>query len=75
MKWKPGGRSSNLEDQRGASGGGGGFGFGKLGLGGIAIIVVVALVTKQNPLALIGAMQDGGAVYMEIGRASCRERV
>lgn len=62
MKWKPGGRSSNLEDQRGASGGGGGFGFGKLGLGGIAIIVVVALVTKQNPLALIGAMQDGGAV-------------
>lgn len=60
MKWKPGGRSSNLEDQRGASGGGGGFGFGKLGLGGIAIIVVVALITKQNPLALIGAVQGDG---------------
>ena len=29
------------------------MGFGKLGLGGIAIVVVIALITKQNPLALL----------------------
>lgn len=59
MRWTSRGRSSNLEDRRGAGGGRGG-GFGKFGLAGVAIIVVVALVTKQNPLALIGALQDSG---------------
>lgn len=59
MRWTSRGRSSNLEDRRGAGGGRGG-GFGKFGLAGLAIIVVVALLTKQNPLALIGALQDSG---------------
>ena len=54
MRWSDLGRSGNLDDERGASGGGGGgMGFGKLGLGGIAIVVVIALITKQNPLALL----------------------
>ncbi|MEO6445191.1 MAG: neutral zinc metallopeptidase, partial [Gemmatimonadaceae bacterium] len=65
MKWKPGGRSSNLEDRRGASGGGGGGGFsfggggggmggGKLGLGGVVVLLVLSLVFKQDFLGLGG---------------------
>ncbi len=65
MKWKAGGRSSNLEDRRG--GGGMGGGFGKLGIGGLVIIVAIALLTKQNPLALIGAVEQGGGVGADPG--------
>lgn len=56
MRWSDLGRSQNLDDERGASGGGG-MGFGKLGLGGIAVVVVIALLTKQNPLALLQQVQ------------------
>jgi len=56
MRWSDLGRSPNLDDERGASGGGG-MGFGKLGLGGIAVVVVIALLTKQNPLALLQQVQ------------------
>ena len=52
MRWNPMGRSPNLEDQRGGSGARG-PGLGGLGLGGIILVVIVALVTKQNPLTLI----------------------
>ena len=62
MKWTPGGRSGNLEDRRG---GGGGFGIpggaGGLGLGGVALVVLFAVITGQNPLALLGAMDGGGS--------------
>lgn len=58
MKWQSRGRSANLEDRRGASGGGGGM--GRLGLGGIVLVVVIALVTKQNPLTLLGALDGAG---------------
>jgi predicted metalloprotease len=60
MRWERGGRSSNLEDRRGSSPAMMGGGFGKMGLGGIVLILIIAAVTKQNPLALIGAL-DGGA--------------
>ena len=56
MRWSDLGRSQNLDDERGASGGGG-MGFGKLGLGGIAVVVVIALLTRQNPLALLQQVQ------------------
>jgi len=54
MRWTPGGRSENLEDRRGASGGGfGGFGGGRgLGLGGIVILLVLSLIFKQDFLSL-----------------------
>ena len=59
MRWTPGGRSDNLEDRRGASGGFGGFGGGRgLGLGGIVILLVLSLIFKQDFLSLAGG---GGA--------------
>jgi predicted metalloprotease len=60
MRISPTGRSRNLEDRRGARGFGGG-GFGRLGLGGIILLVILAVVFKQNPLALIGMVGAGGA--------------
>lgn len=58
MKWQSRGRSQHLEDRRGASGGGGGM--GRLGLGGILLVVVLALVTKQNPIAILGLLGGAG---------------
>lgn len=59
MRWTPGGRSGNLEDQRG---GGGGFGFGggglKLGIGGTLFLLVLSLIFKQDFFAML----DGGPV-------------
>lgn len=56
MRWQSSGRSKNLEDRRGL--GGGMRGAGGLGLGGIILVVVIALVTKQNPLTLLGAAEQ-----------------
>jgi predicted metalloprotease len=62
MRWTPGGRSKDLEDRRGSSGGFGGGGFGgggmRIGLGGAAVLLVLSLVFKQNFFAMLGA--DGG---------------
>ncbi|HEX2358508.1 MAG TPA: neutral zinc metallopeptidase [Solirubrobacterales bacterium] len=48
MKWRPGKRSGDIEDRRGAGGGSGGGGMpipmGRLGGGGIGTIIVVAIV-------------------------------
>ena len=53
MRWTRGGRSQNLEDRRGQSGGG--FrGGGKLGLGGIVILLVLSVVFKQDFMSLAG---------------------
>ena len=51
MRWSDLGRSKNLEDDRGASGGIGGY--GKMGLGGVVVVLLVALITGQNPLTLL----------------------
>lgn len=61
MRWERRGRSENLEDRRGGGGGMGmGGGFGRLGVGGLVLVVLFAVITKQNPLALIGAISQGG---------------
>ncbi|HRP08060.1 MAG TPA: neutral zinc metallopeptidase [Gemmatimonadales bacterium] len=63
MKWDKRGRSSNLEDRRG----GGVRAAGGVGVAGIVIVLLVSLITKQNPLALLGAIQQqqGGSVATE----------
>jgi predicted metalloprotease len=62
MRWSDLGRSRNLDDQRGSSGLGGmsGMRMGGLGLGGVALVVVFALLTKQNPLDLLQQVQGNG---------------
>lgn len=61
MKWTRGGRSANLEDQRGGgSSFGGGRGPGmKLGIGGFLLLAVLSLVFKKDFFALVGG---GGAL-------------
>ena len=61
MRWTPGGRSDDVEDDRdqsggGGGGGGGGFNFGgiHLGIGGFLILLVLSLVFKRNFLSLAG---------------------
>ncbi len=56
MRWTPGGRSDDIEDDRDQTGGGGGFNFGgiHLGIGGFLILLVLSLVFKRNFLALAG---------------------
>lgn len=58
MRWTPGGRSDDIEDDRDESGGGG-FGFGgfggiHIGVGGFLILLVLSLVFKRNFLSLVG---------------------
>lgn len=63
MKWERRGRSSNLEDRRG----GNVRTAGGLGVAGIVIVLLISLITKQNPLALLGAVQQqGGAPASEV---------
>jgi len=64
MRWKRARRSDNVVDARGRSGmrlGGG------LGLGGIVIVVVLSLLTGQDPLQLLGQLagQDGSTVQQQ----------
>lgn len=64
MKWIGRRQSGNVDDRRGSSGGGG-FGipgglFTKGGIGVVIIIVVISLITGQNPLALLQQMDGGG---------------
>ena len=50
MRWTPGGRSKNLEDLRGQTGGGGGrmmLGGRGMGLGGAVIALILALAIQQ----------------------------
>lgn len=54
MQWRGRRQSGNVEDQRG-SGGGGGFGGLPIkgGIGLVIVIVVIGLITGQNPLSLL----------------------
>jgi predicted metalloprotease len=61
MRWRPGGRSSNVDDLRASTGGRGLRVGGGLGLGGIAIVLVIGLLTGQNPLQILGSLVEGGA--------------
>lgn len=54
MRWQQGRQSDNVEDRRGM-GVGGGFKIGGLGL---IIVVVISLLTGQNPLKLLGLLME-----------------
>ena len=58
MRWTPGGRSENLEDLRGASGGGFGGGGMKVGVGGLLVLAVLSVVFGVD---LVGPFTGGGA--------------
>ena len=57
MRWTPGGRSDDIEDDRDQSGGGGGgFNFGGIHIGivGFLVLLVLSVVFKRNFLSLAG---------------------
>src|SRR6187401_426762 len=64
MRWSSRGKSPDIEDRRGSSGGFGGGGFGRvapIGLGGVAILFVLSLVTGQNFLSMLDDTGDPSA--------------
>ena len=60
MRWTPGGMSSDIEDERGDSGGGG-FGFGgygpHFGIGGTIILLILSFVFRTNLFTLFSGGQ------------------
>lgn len=58
MDWTPGGRSSDIEDDRG---GGGGFGLPHLGIGGLIIVGILSLIFHRNFFALFSGGSGGAA--------------
>lgn len=70
MKWERGRRSNNIEDERGnrASRSGNGSGMrlsgGKVSIAGIVLVVAFGLLTKQDPMQILGQvlgqLQSGG---------------
>ena len=55
MRWKKARRSDNVVDARGRSGGLGG---GRLSLAGVAIVVVIGLLSGQDPMQILGQLAD-----------------
>lgn len=54
MQWRGRRQSGNVEDQRGSGGGGGFVGLPiKGGIGLVIVVIVIGLITGQNPLSLL----------------------
>ncbi|MEP6736242.1 MAG: neutral zinc metallopeptidase [Chryseolinea sp.] len=61
MQWRGRRQSGNVDDQRGSGGSGGMGGFAlKGGIGTIAVVVVLSLLTGNNPLEILSQMNGGG---------------
>jgi uncharacterized protein len=54
MRWIPGGTSSDVEDERGSSGGGFRLGGAPLGIGGAIVLLVLSLLFGRNFFTLVG---------------------
>jgi predicted metalloprotease len=63
MRWKQARRSDNVVDARGRSGGMRLGGAGGLSLGGIAVVVVVGLLTGQDPLQILTQLVNQSGTY------------
>ena len=71
MKWTRGGRSADLEDQRGGGGGSGGGRPGmRLGIGGFLLLAVLSLVFKKDLFSLVGAGGMGPVADVSAGAGS-----
>ena len=70
MRWRDYRQSENVEDRRGMRVGGGGV---AIGGGGLLLILVLAVVTGQNPLQLLDAVTGGGAQVSVDGGGAPRE--
>ncbi len=55
MRWKKARRSDNVVDARGRRGGIGG---GRLSLAGVAVVVVIGLLSGQDPLQILGQLAN-----------------
>ena len=63
MKWRDARRSDNVASARG----GGGF---KLGIGGVAVVIVLSVLTGRNPLEMLGLLaqvEQGASTGTETG--------
>ncbi len=63
MRWTPGGRSDDVEDDRDQGGGGGSIGGVHIGIGGFLILLVLSLVFHRNFLALAGLGGPSAAIH------------
>ncbi|WP_312521401.1 KPN_02809 family neutral zinc metallopeptidase [Stutzerimonas nitrititolerans] len=63
MRWKKARRSDNVVDARGRSGG---FRGGRLSLAGVAVVVVIGLLSGQDPLQILGQLANQtGSVFTQ----------
>ena len=73
MQWTPGGTSSDIDDERGNSGGGGfggggGLGGVHLGVGGMIVVGILSLLFHQNLFSVFSG--DGSAPSAQTGSRS-----
>ena len=73
MRWKPRGRSADIEDRRGQGRPGGGMGRGlPLGIGGLLILGVLSLLTGQDFLSMVSDTGNGGGITQPSAPAEAR---
>ncbi|UXI67979.1 KPN_02809 family neutral zinc metallopeptidase [Tahibacter amnicola] len=60
MLWQRGRRSENVVSAEGGGSRRYGGGGGKIGLGGVAIVLVISLLTGKNPLEILSLLSGGG---------------
>ena len=66
MRWQGRRESTEVEDRRGSGAGGRGLKLGGgLGGGAILVVIVISLLTGQNPLELLGSLDSGPAIPRE----------
>lgn len=70
MRWKPGGLSQDIEDERDQTGGGGRFRPGgiHIGLGGLLILLLLSWIFKQDFLSLVDSGSGGVGAQPSVSR-------